>query len=187
MSGTSITYKNQIFHYKDLNRLLEGSRLEDTKLIPCSDGKGLCFQGELCYVSNFYPAYVQYKGIPFYSAEQAFQWDKAVSAGDFEKAQQILESHDPQKAKQIGSQVTPKDTWKQNEENTLKSIVSLKFNQNKHLGTRLKNSSVERFYECTRDMRWGSGVTLYNRQVNTALFVGENKFGKILNEIKASL
>lgn len=87
----------------------------------------------------------------------------------------------------LGSQVTPKESWLQNEEEILKTIVTLKFKQNKHLGNWLKNSGVEHFYECTRDMRWGTGVMVYNRQVDTSLFVGENKFGKILDALKASL
>lgn len=120
LHGTSITYNNQIYHYKDLIKLPEGSHLEDTKLIPCSDRKGLCFQGELCFVSNFYPAPIHYKKIPFYSAEQAFQWDKAVSVGDTDTAQQILDTSDPVKAKHLGNQVTPKDAWLQNEESILK-------------------------------------------------------------------
>lgn len=33
INGTSITYNNQVYHYKDLNRLLEGSHLEDTRFL----------------------------------------------------------------------------------------------------------------------------------------------------------
>lgn len=185
--GTSITFNNQIYHYKDLNNLPEGSRLEDTKLIPCSDGKGLCFQGELCYVSNFYPATIYYKRNPFYNAEQAYQWDKAVSAGKFAKAKEILGTSNPLKAKQLGSEITPNEAWFQNREDILKSIVTLKFKQNKELGTRLKNSGYDHFYECTRDLKWGTGISLKSRQVDTSLFTGENRFGKILSEVKAAL
>lgn len=175
INGTSITFNNQVYHYKDLNRLPEGSRLEDTRLIPCSDGKGLCFQGP--GTQNTQQAMSQTFTQPTFSL---------VSAGDIDKAQQILNNPDPLKAKQLGSQVTPKDPWLQNEEDTLKTIVTLKFKQNKYLGNRLKNSGVEHFYECTRDMRWGTGITIYSRQVDTSLFLGENKFGKILDKIKAS-
>lgn len=187
LSGTSITYNNRVYQYKDLNSLPEGSRLEDTRLIPCLDGKGLCFQGDLCYVSNLYPCPIQYNKIPFMSAEQAFQWDKATAAGDYTTAREILECTSSFKAKSLGSQVTPPKAWLSKEEETLKSIVKIKFKQNKHLGTRLKDSGFENFYECTRDTKWGTGVTVSTRQVDTSLFFGENKFGKILGEIKASL
>lgn len=123
LSGTSITYNKRVFQYKDLNCLPEGSRLEDTKLIPCQDGKGLCFQGDLCYVSNLYPCPVLYNKIPFTSAEQAFQWDKATAANDFATAREILECTNSFTAKSLGSKITPPKTWSLNEEETLKSIA----------------------------------------------------------------
>lgn len=91
---------------------------------------------------------------------------QAVSAGDSDIVQQILDTSDPVKAKHLGSLVTPKEARLQNEESILKSIVLLKFKQNKNLGDRLKNSEATQFYECTRDLRWGTGIMLTSRQVD---------------------
>lgn len=95
MQGTSITYNNKVYHYKDLNNLPAGSKLEDTKLIPCDEGNGICFQGDLAYLSNFYRAPFIYKDKPFTSVEQAFQWSKAISASFFQMAKKILSFENP--------------------------------------------------------------------------------------------
>lgn len=143
LQGTSITYNNRVYHYKDLNKLPEGSKLEDAKLIPRSDGKGLCFQGELCFVSNFYTSPLIHQGIPSLSVEQAFQWDIAVNSGDLASAGEIINSTDRLTAKRLGSEITPTEAWAANEENLLKQIALLKFKQNDHLAKRLRDSPYE--------------------------------------------
>lgn len=97
LSGTRITYNGKIYHYKDLNQLPQGSRLEDTKMVECNDGKGICFQGDL-------PLYFRNKH--FEHSEQAFQWIKVVSSNEPDKARQILSLEEPQAMKQIGDDVT---------------------------------------------------------------------------------
>lgn len=61
LSGTSITFNGKVYQYKDLNKLPMGSRLEDTKMFECDDGAGLCFQGDLSYLSNFHSAPLYFK------------------------------------------------------------------------------------------------------------------------------
>lgn len=107
LHGTSITYKNKVYHYKDLNNLPKGSCLEDTHLIPCDNGQGICFQGDLAYLSNMYPAKFIYKQKPFLSAEQAFQWSRALNSGETLKAYDILHSLNAFKAKSIGDSCLP--------------------------------------------------------------------------------
>lgn len=184
MQGTSITYEKKIYHYNDLNSLPAGSRLEDTRLIPCDDNKGLCFAGELCYVSNFYPAQFVYKRTPFLSAEQAFQWDKARTCRNFVSAQQIIECEDPVETKRIGDLVETTESWSQNEEEILKKIVIEKFTQNHHLSQRLLDSGYEKFYKCTTSTQWGTGQTISSRTIDTSTFVGDNRFGKILAKVR---
>lgn len=180
MQGFSISFENRVYHYKDLNSLPAGSRLEDTRLIPCDEDKGLCFAGKLCFVSNFYPAPLVYKRTPFLSSEQAFQWDKAQTCGNYQSAQQIMECEDPVETKCISDLVDVTEAWSQNEEEILKKIVTEKFTQNRHLGQRLLDSGYEKFYECTTSTKWGTGQTISSRTINTSTFTGENRFGKIL-------
>lgn len=187
LHGTSITYKNKVYHYKDLNSLPEGSRLEDTRLVPCDDGRGVCFQGDLAYLSNRYPVEFIYKHKPFLSAEQAFQWEKALNAGETLKAHDILHSVNAFKAKNIGDSCTPSPQWDNLKCETLTKIVYQKFAQNKSLKKRLINSEYTSFYECTRDSFWGVNYKITSREIDTKNFTGLNTFGIILADLKKRL
>lgn len=185
--GTSITYKNKVFHYKDLNDLPEGSRLEDTKLVECDDGKGICFQSEVAYLSNMYPCEFNYRNKPFLSSEQAYQWEKALNAGEVSRAREILFMTDAFSAKKEGDSITPSDQWDNLKEDTLLKIVYQKFKQNPALEKRLTESKYTKFYECTKDAYWGVKYLITSREIDTSVFTGANRFGVILGEIKNRL
>lgn len=189
LSGTSITYNGKVHHYKDLNKLPKGSRLEDTRMIECNDGKDVCFQGDLSYLSNFHSAPLFYKNKHFEHSEQAFQWSKAVTSNDLERARLILSLEDPVAIKHLGDEVTPSEQWALSEINTLRLITYLKFTQNKSLGDRLRNCTFENFYECTTSTYWGTGfkLPLNTREIDTSKFEGENHSGIILKNVKARL
>lgn len=92
-------------------------------------------------------------------------------------------------AKRLGSGIEPTATLVAGEENTLKQIALLKFKQKDQLGKRLRACPYKHFYECTIDGKWGCNYSLNpsQRQIDPSNFTGENKFGKILDEIKKSL
>lgn len=186
--GTSITYKKRVYQYKDLNQLPAGSRLEDTRQIPCENGTGICFQGDLSYLSNFFPANVTYRNKEFVSSEQAFQWARATHANDLNAANNILESVDPFTIKKYGEEVGDSDTWKLIDVETLRTITLNKFKQNRRLGERLRTSDFTKFYECTTSLKWGTGTTLpASREIDTSTFTGSNLFGQILADVKGKL
>lgn len=187
MQGTSITFNDKVYHYKDLNNLPAGSRLEDTRLIPCNEGKGICFSGDLCYMSNLFAASFTYKSRPFLSAEQAFQWEKALHLGNHSSALQIIESDDPYDIMRTGDLIESNDSWRSIEVETLRKINIEKFSQNAHLKERLVKSDYEQFYECTTSTKWGTGVTITSREIDSSTFIGENKFGKLLADIRIQL
>lgn len=189
LQGTSITFNGRVYHYKDLNNLPEGSRIEDTRMITCNNGTEICFQSELSYLSNFYRAHFVYKDKPFTSSEQAFQWSKAIYSSDFEKAKKIMALEDPYSIKQIGSEILVKDQSSLSEIGILHDINYAKFSQNRQLGERLRTSPYMKFHECTRSLFWGTGQTLPNstREIDHTTFAGENYFGKILFDIRAKL
>lgn len=134
IQGTSITYLKKVYHYEDLNKLPQGSRLEDTHLISCANATRLCFPGELCYISHFYPSPVTYKKKDFVNAEQAFQWAKAHVSGDTTVAHDILANEDPYTIKKIGDGRETNESWRNHEVNVLRTIAYNKFNQNCLLG-----------------------------------------------------
>lgn len=189
MQGTSITFGGRVYHYKDLNKLPPGSKLEDTRLIPCNDGQGICFQGDLAYLSNFYRAPFFYKDKPFTSVEQAFQWSKAISASFFQTAKKILSFENPFDIKEASFDVPTTEQWALSELDTLRSITYAKFSQNRAIGDRLRTSTYSNFYECTRNTYWGTGQSLptSSREIDPSTFIGENQFGLILLEIREKL
>lgn len=189
LSGTSITYNGKIYHYKDLNKLPTGLCLEDTRMIECNDGKGICFQSELSFLSNFHSVPLYYKNKHFEHSEQAFQWTKAITCNDLDKAREIMALENPQAIKALGEEVTQTEQWALAELNVLRAITYLKFTQNRSLGERLRNCPFEDFYECTTSTYWGTGLKLpsNSREIDTSKFVGENHFGLILKEVKAKL
>lgn len=148
VQGTSITYQKKVYHYKDLNKLPQGSRLEDTRLVTCSNDTGLCFSGDLCYISNFYPSPLTYKKKDFVSAEQAFQWAKATNNGDTAAASDILAKEDPFTIKKIGDGVETTDSWRKQEADTLRAVAYNKFRQNCSLGDRLRTSLEAYLRDC---------------------------------------
>lgn len=189
LSGTSITYNGKIYHYKDLNKLPKGSRLEDTKMIECNDGKDICFHSDLSFLSNFYSAPLYYKNKYFEHSEQAFQWIKAVNCNEPDKARQIMSLVDPPTIKALGDEVTPTEQWALSEISTLTAITYAKFTQNRTLGDRLRNCPFENFYECTTSSYWGTGFRLPSntREIDTSKFEGANHFGLILKDVKSKL
>lgn len=188
VQGTSITYKKKVYQYRDLNNLPAGSRLEDTRQIPCENGMGICFQGDLSYLSNFFPANLEYRNKEFVSSEQAFQWARATHANDHEAAKKILESEDPFTIKRYGEEVGDSEKWKKVDIDTLRTITLCKFRQNRKLGERLRTSDYTKFYECTTNQKWGTGVTLpASREIDTSSFTGSNHFGQILAAVKERL
>lgn len=189
LQGTSITYEGKVYHYKDLNNLPVGSRLEDTRMITCNNGTEICFQGELAYLSNFYRSPFIYKEKPFVSAEQAFQWMKALSANQLDTAKKILSLEDPLTIKQIGNDIPSSDNWALSEVKTLRAIAFAKFSQNRTIGERLRTSVFDKFHECTRNLYWGTGqsLPLSTREIDSAKFEGTNIFGQILLDVRTKL
>lgn len=72
---------------------------------------------------------------------------------------------------------------------TLRAITYAKFSQNKALEERLRDTKYTDFYECTRDLFWGTGLLLPSttREIDHTKFEGENQFGLILQDVRAKL
>lgn len=135
LQGTTITYNGKVHHYKDLNKLPQGSCLGDIKMIPCKNNADVCFQGDLSYLFNFYNTPLYFKNKYFEHSEQVFQWYKAICSGYNENAKQIISSDNPDVIKQRGSDVTPSEQWAPSEINTLRAITFAKFTQNRVIGS----------------------------------------------------
>lgn len=184
LSGSTITFNDKTYEHKDLKKLPEGCRLEDTQLITCEDNISLCFQGSHAYTSNFYPIEIDYKDQLFTSAEQAFQWSKATFHKEWDIANKILDTDDPYAIKKIIEDGTASERWKQKEEEILHEIVKQKFMQNEKIYNRFVSSTHTAYYKCTTGNKWGCGSRLNAIDLDPEKLKGKNKFGEILNSLK---
>lgn len=185
--GASIELDNHTFEYKDLNKLPEGCRPENTQMIPCDNNTKLCFQGAHAYMSNFHAVPITYKDKQFSSAEQAFQWRKATHHNDQQAINKIMENDDPYVIKKIGEEITTSHNWKQDDEEILYEIVRQKFLQNKDILDRFVSSPYTEYYEGTVGSKWGCGSKLNRIDLDPEILKGKNKFGEILTQLKVDL
>lgn len=187
LSGAIIEYNHRSYEHKDLHKLPEGCRLEDTQLVTCEDtnkNTSLCFQGSHAYVSNFYQTEIEYRDHMFTSAEQAFQWAKATQCNDLCIADKILEVDDPYVIKKLSEEITTNHKWALEEEQVLHEIVKQKFKQNQALYDRFVNSNHTAYYECTVGNVWGCGSKLNAIDLDPEILKGKNRFGLILTALK---
>lgn len=97
LMGNKVCVNNIVYNHNNLGHLPEGLRLSNAKTLLTN--KGLAFQGEHVFLSNFYHSPLKVNGRVFQNAEQAYQHDRAMYTGKFAIAQDILRAQTPQKAK----------------------------------------------------------------------------------------
>lgn len=91
--------------------------------------------GENAVLSNMATRPFFHAGVSFVSVEQAFQYRKAVTAGDTATAQAILGTEDPAEARRLGRKAqfqSAKDLsrWEQERFDAMRDLIYASFNQN---------------------------------------------------------
>lgn len=82
--GDRISIDNKIYSYKDIDKLLQGLKISDAKMIDTP--RGIAFQSHYAFLSNFFPTPVKYNSIQFASAEHAYQYNRALFLGSQDAA-----------------------------------------------------------------------------------------------------
>ena len=148
----------------------------------------ICFRGPQCVMSNMYPCTVPFRNKQFPSSEHAYQWEKAMTVGDFSAAQQILEAPDGFTAKKISQRMDKQclDIWRQHYSvRVMKKIAQAKFENVEEFREELIDSKGMFLIETTSDTFWGVGflqdVAAYCRP---QYWPGENVMGRILMELR---
>lgn len=129
------------------------------------------FRGIYYFLSNFYEAPVEYKGLTYCNSEAAYQAQKAENElirYDFT----ILPAG---KAKRLGRAIAVRSDWDDIKEQEMFDIVLAKFTQNKELQDALVATGDAILEESNTwgDKFWG-----------TVNGVGENHLGKILMDVR---
>lgn len=131
------------------------------------------FDGEYRFLSNFYPAEVEYEGLTFPSVEHAYQAAKTL---DIEVRKQFL-NITPGQAKRLGKQVKSRDDWDSVKVSIMHELVGKKF-KIKQLRDELLATGNRYLIEGNTwgDTFWG-----------VCNGVGKNMLGIILMEIRNEL
>lgn len=94
----------------------------------------------------------------FYSVEEAFQYQKAVMAQNFEVAELILKEKDGFKAMQAGKKVHASKEWIGQEKTIMKDLCKLKFEKCPEFHKALVDSGNRPLVEDTPNPKWGRGT-----------------------------
>jgi ribA/ribD-fused uncharacterized protein len=133
--------------------------------------------GNFDILSNFAKTPFSFKGVQYNSAEQAYQYQKAIFHGDQSIARSILKCKMPNQAKKIAKKVKTNADWDKTKLVTMKEILSCKFDGNKKALQSLKGTKNARLlHNVETDSFWGCGVDGN----------GLNALGTILEEIRDS-
>jgi ribA/ribD-fused uncharacterized protein len=134
------------------------------------------FRGEFDFLSNFYHASLEFKGVRFVSSEQAYVWSKTDDPIIKDVILSIIHSA---KLKRYGSNgFATKPKWKEIKTSVMLEILRVKFGKNDHLKQKLL-ATGKRYIEETNwwnDTFWG-----------VCNGVGENRLGNLLMLVRTEL
>jgi ribA/ribD-fused uncharacterized protein len=133
------------------------------------------FSGRWRFLSNFYPALVEFEGLLYPTAEHAFQ---AAKSFDPAIRQRILELATPGDAKRAGRRVKIRPDWEGVKVRVMEQILLDKFTRDSQLRQELLH---------TGDVLLEEGNTWGDRTWGTVDGVGDNLLGKALMKIRTEL
>ena len=145
------------------------------------------------WLSNFFRANFEYKGIMFFCSEQAFMWEKAMFFGDTETAKKILAAYKPDEAMRLGHEVKPfsREKWEPVRYQVMHDVNFAKYSQNPDLAARLCSYKYygRTFVEASPiDNVWGSGIAKDEPDADDETkWTGRNLLGKVLTQVRDEL
>jgi ribA/ribD-fused uncharacterized protein len=133
------------------------------------------FQGEYRFLSNFWPAEVEFEGRKFPTVEHAYQAAKRLDEGDRAR---IAALPTPAEAKAAGRKLTLRPDWETAKFDVMERCVSYKFEHHPELKQKLL---------ATGDAELIEGNTWGDRVWGVYQGEGENRLGKILMRVREQL
>lgn len=140
-------------------------------------------------LSNFSEHSFEASEINFKSSEHAFMFTKAISFGDIEQADKILETDSPIVAKHLGREVIDydDDVWVKHRVAVMYDVLTYKFTQNEDARAELLATYPKQIVS-TNDSVWGIGLDKHDPKVSDpANWNGENLLGECLTKVRDSL
>ena len=135
------------------------------------------FQGEFRFLSNFWPAWIEFDGMMFPTVEHAYQ---AAKTTNMSERKRIQDCRRPGQAKRLGSQVTLRPDWEDIKLMVMTVLVAKKF-QDPQLKALLLATDTQELQEDNmwRDTFWGICPPGSGQ--------GKNMLGKILMSVREDL
>ncbi len=133
------------------------------------------FQGEYRFLSNFWPATVEFEGLTYPTVEHAYQSAKTL---DTSERKRIAAMKTPEEAKRAGRALKQREDWEKVKFDVMETCVRYKFAHHDDLRAKLLATGDAELIEGNNwgDKIWG--------QVDG---VGENRLGKILMKVRDDL
>ena len=123
----------------------------DTIGIKQSD-KHLLFRGQYSSLSNLYPCTLELDGVTYNSAEQLYQYKKAIALGKNQVADKIIQSQTPYEAMKEGKTVDAPEEWVVSTGvEIMKDVAAIKYSQNTSFRSCLHANKGRCFVEVTRN------------------------------------
>lgn len=152
-----------------------------------TDNQGIAFASEWTPLSNMFRTEFSYKDIWYNSAEQAYQYQKAVFHGQQDLADDIIITTDPYECKKLGGRTDDSDKWDKTCEEKMAEILDAKFKANPSIAETLINTGEATLYEATQDNFWGINCTLHSKEAREEKGTGQNKLGYLLMALRVNL
>lgn len=187
IKGSIITMRGMQYDYEKLYLLPDLCTPFHVKTRGTVDGKGLCFQSEHVFCSNFAPSILKYDGYTYKSVEHAYQCTKARDAGYSELAEDMRAMRNSYKVKKLGSELSIGKKWKAQSEQLMNDLIQAKFDQDPNLREKLLDVPYRKFYEMTGDRLWATGrrISKTDKLIDVAdLKAGKNLVGQAITRVK---
>lgn len=143
------------------------------------------------YLSNWYISPFTYAGKQYFSCEQYLMEQKALTFGDDEAAEKIMNSKNLSEIKRLGKQVARynENLWKTIRPQVMRRGLRAKFQQNPQLLQELMNTGNAILAECApRDAIWGIGIGMDDeRSLDPKEWKGRNLLGRALMRVREDL
>lgn len=137
------------------------------------------FIGKYRFLSNFFPAEVEYEGVVYLSVEYAFQ---AAKTNVEDEREEIRTAATPGKAKRLGRKATLRADWDKVKESVMEGLVRQKFTRHRPLAVELLETGDAEIIEGNT---WGDAT--WGMVEKAGKWTGSNLLGKILMKVRKEL
>lgn len=174
------------YRHKDLDLLPANLALIGAKTR--EEAEDIFFQGEYSPLSNFFPCYIEDEdSTEFCSVEQAFQYRKACFLGYDSTSEKILKTRDPYEVKRLSNLMATNEEWKAIEQQTMVTLLRMKFTQNDELQLFLLETGEKSLHEASNNELWATGVELSSKALETRNWTGLDMLGNLLMDLRREL